>query len=177
MILYEKKHNKKEQQNCKITFFVSQKIYCIAFSNNNQIQQTMMMKFSTFVITAAAALLINNGVSAQTTVSGACPILSNPTTDTCKAIVSDSKFPSCCNASKQYCRCDGSGTLSCGADPSDSQSCSNVFAKENGEDGVDGVVVVAVVDESSGGNNNAAGTIALSIVAAASIIGVTVDLI
>ena len=148
-----------------------------------------MMKFNTLVITAAtvaaAALLSPSAsyyVSAQeqgTTVSGDCPTnVADPIKDTCGAIVSIAKFPSCINSANEYCRCDGDFVLNCGPMPTAPPAS---ILKGNG-DGDDFIVYAGVgavdgVVKTSGGNA-ATATIALSIVAAVSMIGgTTVDLI
>ena len=148
-----------------------------------------MMKFNTLVITtatvAAAALLSPSAsyyVSAQeqgTTVSGDCPTnVADPIKDTCGAIVSIAKFPSCINGANEYCRCDGDFVLNCGPMPTAPPAS---ILKGNG-DGDDFIVYAGVgavdgVVKTSGGNA-ATATIALSIVAAVSMIGgTTVDLI
>ena len=159
------------------------------------------MKFNTLVITAAtvaaAALLSPSAsyyVSAQeqgTTVSGDCPTnVADPIKDTCGAIVSIAKFPSCINSANEYCRCDGLGDLNCGPLPTAVPMPTASILKDNGDedslddgDSEDFIVYAGIGAGSDGvvktsGGNAATATIALSIVAAVSMIGgTTVDLI
>ena len=155
-----------------------------------------MMKFNTLVITAAtvaaAALLSPSAsyyVSAQVP---PCPTdVSNLETDTCGAIDSLSSFPSCCNYSdvaNEFCMCDKSGKLNCDADRG--FQCGPVSdpsilkGNDDGDGDDDGFIVYAGIGAGSdgvvktSGGNAATATIALSIVAAVSMIGgTTVDLI